>query len=290
MRLQEDVGQAVAVAIGGDAARESEDIRLAIGGEHRLLGLGAPPVDAPSDAELRGPALQLRQQRPAADMGEAPGKAARQERERRQKITVALLRDRAPDRQEPQGIAGIAAVTQARAPGRRRKPGAVEAVIDQRHTVPLGREVAQMRHARLRAGDHPTALRELLALLPGGRGPDVLGMRRERPGQAPHQRRIARDRGRRVHEMRMQPRHLRRQLAREHERLAEAADAVGRRVAPEVPEERHACAAIPRQRPARAPAREHAQRLSPEIFRQVEHAGGDLRVDRMALGVGRMAQ
>ncbi len=93
-----------------------------------------------------------------------------------------------------------------------------------------------------------------------------------------------------MHEMRVELGHLRRQLARENECLAEAADAIGRWIAPEIPQERRARAAIAGKPAARAPAREHAQRLPPEIFRQVERAGGDLRVDRMALGVGRMAQ
>src|SRR5262249_14592354 len=136
--------------------------------------------------------------------------------------------------------------------------------------------------------DRPVAFPELFLLLPGGRGPDVFRMRRKRPRQASQQCRIPRDRGWRVQEMRVEPRHVRRQLAREHQRLTEATDAVGREVAPEIAQEFFSCAAVSWEATARAPAPDHAERLAPEIFREIEDACDDLRMDRMELRVGRM--
>ena len=119
-----------------------------------------------------------------------------------------------------------------------------------------------MGSADRRAGDQPVAGGELLALLPIGRRPDVLGMGRDAPGLARHEGGIAGDGGRGVQEMGVQPRDARRQLGRQHQRLAEAPAAVGRRVAAEVgqpgPERRAdspAGAAPATSRPARGPAR-----------------------------------
>src|SRR3546814_19322215 len=55
------------------------------------------------------------------------------------------------------------------------------------------------------AGDDPIRCRQLLPLLPIGRGPDVLGMRGATPRQPGQQGGIACDRGGRMQEMRVQP-------------------------------------------------------------------------------------
>ena len=143
---------------------------------------------------------------------------------------------------------------------------------------------------RFGAGHRPVRRRELFALLPLRRGPDVLGVRRKAPPAPGHQRRVARDRGRGVQEMRVQMAHIRRQLRGQHQRLAEAADAVRRRVAHQIGEPGAPRRGIAGQAPRDAPAAQYPQRLLVEIFGQVQTLRPDLAVHRVDRLVGRVAQ
>src|SRR3546814_19463600 len=77
----------------------------------------------------------------------------------------------------------------------------------------------------------------LLALLPVRNGPDVLRVRRGAPRQAGHQRRVTGQRGRRMKEVGVDLLDSAGQLGRQHAGLSEAAQPVGRTVAPEVAQE-----------------------------------------------------
>ena len=111
------------------------------------------------------------------------------------------------------------------------------------------------------AGGDPLAVQELLAQLPGGRRPDVLGMRREAPRATGQRGGIARDRRRRVRIVGVDDADIRRHLGGQHQGLAEAADPVGGTIAPQVRKPRGpgsrgsvACAASATRRAARAAA------------------------------------
>ncbi len=93
-----------------------------------------------------------------------------------------------------------------------------------------------------------------------------------------------------MEEMRVERACLRRQLTRQHQRLPEAAAAIWRRIAPEVPEpsaERGAVAAAPPHLP---PRRKDAPGFLIEILGQVGDRRADLVMHLMALGIGRMPQ
>mgnify|MGYP000377353960 CR=1 FL=1 len=134
----------------------------------------------------------------AADMGPAPVKPGGQQRQRVDQPVEPFLFNQTADRQQMQRRARLPGP----AVGRRGKAGQVQPVIDQVDPVGLGRQVAQMGRAEGGAGrpeSGPGRVRaKLFAQFPVGRGPDVLGMGREGPGDAPHYRRIARDRGGRM--------------------------------------------------------------------------------------------
>ena len=158
---------------------------------------------------------------------------ARHARQRLEQDVGAFLLDQARHAEDRHRMARIAAVVGAAHHTLCRKAFEIDAVIDQLDASG-GRERCQVVAIGARAGHEPLALGELLALFPFRRGPDVLGVRRAAPGQRAQDRGIARDRRRRMQEVGMQPRHVARQLRGEHQRLSEAADAVGRRVAPQV--------------------------------------------------------
>ena len=80
-------------------------------------------------------------------------------------------------------------------PGRRGKTCGVQAVIDQLD-VRIRRERLQMVEVHPAAGRPASARRDLLALLPGRDGPDVLGVRRDADREVAQDRGVARDRGR----------------------------------------------------------------------------------------------
>jgi hypothetical protein len=90
-----------------------------------------------------------------------------------------------------------------------------------------------------------------------------------------------------VQEVRVQAIDAGRQLGGKHQRLAEAADAIGRGVAAQVAEPERT------QRLARAdfpPGAQHPQWLEQEIFGQVKHRRTDLIVHCVPARVGRTAQ
>ena len=85
------------------------------------------------------------------------------------------------------------------------------------------------------AGDAPVRFGELLAQLPVGRRPDVLGVGGERPAHAADHRRVAGHGGRRVQEVGVEPVDIGRELAGKHAGLAEAPAPVDGRISLEIP-------------------------------------------------------
>ena len=126
--------------------------------------------------------------------------------------------------------------------------------------------------------------------LPGLAGPDVLGVRRDAPRQAAHQGGVARHRRRRMQEVGVEPLDAGRQLGRQHQRLAQAAQPVGRGIAPQVGEEAGARRRIARQAPRLQPAGPHAARIVLQVFRQIDDAALHAIVHGMTMLVGRPAQ
>ncbi len=292
LRFHQDVGQAIAVAVGADSACQYEDVGIAIGGEYLALGPCAAPLDALGEAASRRLAAQRLAQGAAADMDEAPMKLGRQQRQRGDEVVIALLGDRAPDREDADGPRSVSAVARAgvgdAGPGQW-KAGEIEPVIGERDAPGWGKR-GEVGMAGRRAGHQPAAIGEFFAFFPLRNRPDVLGMRRDRPRQAAQQRRIAGDRGRGVEEMRVQMADAVRQLARQDERLAEAADSIRRRVALEIAQPGRAGRCIAFQ-PARVPpAAQHPERRAVEIFRQIEHRRADLAVDGVQRAVRRPSQ
>jgi hypothetical protein len=80
------------------------------------------------------------------------------------------------------------------------------------------------------------------------------------------------------------------ELVRQDQRLAEAADAVRRRVADEVAQELSPRRAVAGEAPRRAPGGKASPGLAQQVFGEVEDRGADLAVDRVDGAVGRMAQ
>ncbi len=291
LRLHQDVGQAVAIAVAGDPAGQDEQIGCAVMLQHHRMWLGAEPGDALGQAERRGLTRQPRALGAVPDMHQPPMQPRRQQRERAQQVGIAFLVDQPADRQHDRGVARIlAAAGWARDPRRAAEAVEVEAVIGQADSARLRCERAQMCRAGCGAGDQPAAVGELLGLVPIGRRPDILGVRRDRPGQSGQQRGIARDRGRRVEEMGMQLPDPTGQLVGEHERLAEPADAVARAIAAQVAPPGGPRRAITRPAAQRAPGGEQLARRLVEIFRQINHRRRDLVMDRMGRAVGRTPQ
>ena len=287
-RLEQHVRQAVAIAVGGDPARQHEQVGAAIARQHLIVRQRAAPADPSGDAERRRPGLERRAQRPAADMLVAPVQPGRQRGERRQQPFDPLLRHQPGDPQQPHRPRRIAAVGPRR-PARRRKARRVEPVIGQEH---LGgrRQRAQMLGALRAAGGQPAAFGELLALLPFGRGPDVLGMGRAAPVEPGQPRGIAGHRGRGVQIVGVEQPDVRRQLGRQHQRLAEAPHPVGGRVAPQIAQPQPARRGIGRPAPHPAPGGGDPRRLLVEILRQIDHRRGDRPVQVVHRRVGRVAQ
>ena len=81
-----------------------------------------------------------------------------------------------------------------------------------------------------------------------------------------------------------------RHLGGQHQRLAEAADAVGRPVAPKVAQPCGPDPAIGRPSPHGPPGPQHPKRFLMQIFRQVQHGRGNRRVHRVAFAIGRVPQ
>lgn len=124
--------------------------------------------------------------------------------------------------------------------------------------------------------------------VPVGRGPDILGMGRDRPAGADHPAGIAGDRGGGVQEMHMQPAAIGGPFGGQHRRLTETADAVAAGVAQEIAQKHpRRLPETPRPGGADQPA-QHAQGLVMQIFGQIGDRGLDLVMDGMAAGIGRV--
>ena len=88
----------------------------------------------------------------------------------------------------------------------------------------------------------------------------------------------------------MQPLDAGRQLGREHERLAEAADAIRRGIAAQVAQPDGPCFAVMIGPSYGQPGPQNPQRLAQQVFGQVAHRRADFFVHRMAPVVGRPPQ
>ncbi len=140
------------------------------------------------------------------------------------------------------------------------------------------------------AGGEPRAIHQLLALLPLRRGPDVLGMGGAAPGQAGQMGGIAGNRGRGMQIMHVEQADIGRQLGRQNQRLAEAADPVGARIAAQIAQPQSARGGIARPVADRLPGPAHPRRRVLQIFRQIAHRRPDRAVQPMHLMVGRLPQ
>ena len=104
-------------------------------------------------------------------------------RQRRQQIVEPFLVDGAANGEDPDGTLRVGPVVAAMRFARRWKPPRIDPVVIEVHGSARARELAQMPRIDLGAGRDPRAGIELLAFLPLGCRPDVLGMRRAAPGR-----------------------------------------------------------------------------------------------------------
>ena len=176
--------------------------------------------------------------------------------------------------------------------GRRQRPEAVErqAVVVEQHRAARRRQRVEPVAPGPRAGHGPERRGELVGEVPVRAGPDVLGVGRAGPGQARHQAGVADDARRRVDEMGVEVGRAVRQLVRQHQRLAEAAQAVAGRVARQVPQQLRPRGAVAGAAAHPPPRGEHAERRVVQVFRQVAHGRPHFRVHRMGAVVGGAAQ
>ena len=70
--FHEHVGEAIAVATFGDAARQHKNVGLAVGGQDNPLRLGAAPFDSPAQSKAAGPCLEVAEAFAAADVDKPP--------------------------------------------------------------------------------------------------------------------------------------------------------------------------------------------------------------------------
>ena len=126
-RLHQHVRQAVAVAIGGDPAREHEQIGAAGRRPAPDPAPARPASDPVAEAELPRLASSSSAQRAAADMDVAPVQVRRQQRQRFEQHLDALLRHRPGEPQELTGPAG--SLPSGRPAGARRKALGIEAMV-----------------------------------------------------------------------------------------------------------------------------------------------------------------
>src|SRR5690349_13624605 len=159
-------------------------------------------------------------------MRQPPIELGRQQCERVQQIIETFLVDGPADRQQRYGARGVGTIATIVDVERRRKASGVDSVIDEVDGCGVAADIAQMSGVERRARCRPRGCRELLALLPFWKRPDVLGMRRAAPREAADQGCVSRDRRRRMQEMRVHVGDVLWQLRREYDRLAEAARAV----------------------------------------------------------------
>ena len=151
-------------------------------------------------------------------------------------VIEPLLGHRATHRNDLDGIAGIAAIAPRPTFRRRREALEVETVIDELHSAGIirRRKAPERIKAGTRAGNAPLAVGDLLALLPIGRRPDILGMGGEAEGPSRQRRGIAGHRARRVEVVDVDVPDGRIEFARQHKGLAEPTPAIGCEIAPEI--------------------------------------------------------
>ena len=224
--------------LGRPSRSPSAAIRL---GEHEQIGprgrRRAPrpaPARRASRSGRRGRGagrlrLEPPAQRAAADMDEAPVQIRRQQapapradrRSPSSRTARPTERMHARDRR-------LAAV--ARRPRRCRRREAVERRARDRpaRRAPVRRQRARCRRAGRVQVTSQRQSASFSRFSQSGVVQMSLACAETLQGRPAHQRRIARDRGRRVQEMRVEMADVGRQLGRQHQRLAEAADAVGR--------------------------------------------------------------
>ncbi|MNX69575.1 hypothetical protein D3C86_1007970 [compost metagenome] len=109
-------------------------------------------------------------------------------------------------------------------------------MIAQMHILPGSGKCLQMLKASGGAGHGPAGALQLGGKVAVVRGPDVLRVRRDRPGRACHQMGIGGDRGGRVDEVNVQPFGIFRPFMREHRGLPETAEAVAAEIMRQVAE------------------------------------------------------
>src|SRR5258708_3830565 len=99
-------------------------------------------------------------------MDKSPLEPSGQKCQRRQEIIVALLCHGPSDREQENGVTGVAAVILLRAGRCHRKLLEVEAVIAQRNRILARRQARKMVAAGFGAGHCPSCFGELYSLLP----------------------------------------------------------------------------------------------------------------------------
>jgi hypothetical protein len=95
-RLDQDVGQAIAVAVGRDATCQGEDVGDTVLGEHPVLRQGAHPSRAIGDTQILRESPHWRREFSAADVHELPIQVL-DACERAQQIIDSFLLDQAAD-------------------------------------------------------------------------------------------------------------------------------------------------------------------------------------------------
>ena len=133
LRLDQHVRQPVAVAVARDAAREREEVRVAVLGEQLVLRAARRAIRCDRRCRARCARLcRASLQRSAADVHEAPVQLRRQARQRlEQHVGALFLHQARRPTGSPPGRRDCCrrAILSTRNPGR--KPREVDAVIDQ---------------------------------------------------------------------------------------------------------------------------------------------------------------
>jgi len=164
--------------------------------------------------------------------------------------------------------------------------------VPERRTVEIPADVraAQVIHIATGAGHQPFHMRQLLGLLPLGRGPDVLGVGRTAPWQSPDLGAVAGHGCRRVQEMGVDPGYVVGQFGGHDQGLAEPTDPIRRQVAKQIAEKCPAGGSVSRPLAHPQPGAHHPDRRLVKVLRQIVDGGGDLSMDGVGLLVGRPAQ
>ena len=188
-RLDQDVGQPVAVAVGGDLGREEEKVARSVlsadGGLIERPGPGdaarqAEGLDAGAEGGLEGAVAHDRE----PDRGLDTSDGIEQGR-------VSLLRLEAADDQQLDRIVGVGAVASRPEGRRRREQVGIEPMVDELH--PSASERLEPVPAGRRAGHGEPRIGELRRELPVRSRPHVLRVAGEAVPEPRHDRRVAGD-------------------------------------------------------------------------------------------------